>query len=831
MCTRLAQLNIKWSKRVEAAAAGSRFPHALVDVLNVVCPSVSTSARTTGKQSKQHQQAFMFNMEACSLTNAVEPVETICDLAQQIASLAMEIPSGCGILYGSAAACHPQYLASVEHAMQLSLGALKTVVNLITAQEQWDSCVRRVQASASAAVKDNNADIHDLLVEMLRTALKSNVVTVSAAVDRVVEAALSAAEVGSAVQSLLLEVDAAQREEQRRQAEMQEAEDAENDYCEEDKEMLRKQKQERFEEHMRQQAANATGAKGGVGADRKDKSCDTDEKDEKDSGTGATDVAAGSEEMSPEMKNLNDLRGKIRQLQVALKVQHVTALQSLNSETVNLQASLLKELNEIPSLSSIPSFFASSSAPSSGTKASSAPPNQRAASAHGAVQRDRKSSALSLLADVIDAACLALRSDLQAQIHAAVSREQAEPPTPLTPYSEVEASSSLPSTPGIPAASSSVVPPAPAPVLRDKATILRVFSRHFNWIKIALSDGSADLMPTLQEIVLARCITSMAKTESSSDENKIEIEKTLPTSASAIALLPDFRSKSLVVAALADVNATRSLILNELPARLEDIVNECFTVIESNGYKRPSSTAHVDKSLNGESIAVTPNSTTTPTPPTPVVPHALSSQNNSQCTDRDLKSTSIPPIAASQSAMASSTSGSAQSNTLPASSSSPNGKFSALYEEYSIDEDMVCEFDVGMDTKENFANSAPVHYQSITRQSPCKEQTTETTSSQLGEETIDDTHREEANTPSKSTTDGSPFDYASCDSEIFSETPIHRAPHSSAAASAAGGSGGRSVIGGDYIVQPPPIPPRTTLGTDNVCEDFTTLLPPPQPPS
>ena len=105
------------------------------------------------------------------------PVELICDWAQQVSALAMELPNLCGVRYAAAASGNKAFIMAIERAMHLSLGALKTVLQLINSQEQLASCVRRVKDSIKIAAE--NEDIQELLLEMIRTGVKSNVITIS----------------------------------------------------------------------------------------------------------------------------------------------------------------------------------------------------------------------------------------------------------------------------------------------------------------------------------------------------------------------------------------------------------------------------------------------------------------------------------------------------------------------------------------------------------------------------------------------------------------------------------------------------------------------------
>jgi Tfp pilus assembly protein PilO len=77
-CTALAQMNIKWQKKVEKAVK-SRFPAAMREIAKYI--SLSSLPSSLSSSSAQ------WNLQTCSLHLAIDPVETICDCAQQIAAL------------------------------------------------------------------------------------------------------------------------------------------------------------------------------------------------------------------------------------------------------------------------------------------------------------------------------------------------------------------------------------------------------------------------------------------------------------------------------------------------------------------------------------------------------------------------------------------------------------------------------------------------------------------------------------------------------------------------------------------------------------------------
>lgn len=200
ICTELAQLNIKWQKLLDKAmnpseggggGGGGCYPQCLKEVYKLItASSTGTGSKSLLKSNRSSKSAAavssvttpataatISNMDACALQQAIAPVEQICEWAQQVSALAMELPNSCGVRYASAAANNRAFLSAIERSMQLSLGALKTVLSLINAHEQLASCARRVKDSLKLAA--DNKDIHDLLLEMVRTGVRSNVITIT----------------------------------------------------------------------------------------------------------------------------------------------------------------------------------------------------------------------------------------------------------------------------------------------------------------------------------------------------------------------------------------------------------------------------------------------------------------------------------------------------------------------------------------------------------------------------------------------------------------------------------------------------------------------------
>lgn len=369
-------------------------------------------------------------------------------------------------------------------------------------------------------------------------------------VDRIVETAMAASEVREVVIQLMKDVERQERAEVKRRAAEQESRQSEEDYCEEDREALRKCREDRRDE------------------DRNARRGSPEEPKEATKGGN-----------KPESGSLDDLKDKIRLLQVQLKVQHVQALQSMNSEVVLLQGQIMKELQALPFVTSMESLFtASSKKPAKGSAQGStlAKEASRGGGGDGAgagagtgEERDYKTSLLTLVADLVDSACHALRNDLL----------------------DVHTNTSISTNNITPVDSTTDDNAAAASVLAEKkaaTTPQGLLDQHLGWMRIVLADGSAFSKAQLNAVVSA-----LAAQAAGDAESTVDIDGTIPSAADGassapsnsaptceaevsmrLALLPDYRAKTLYLASLVDLTAVQDIIGPQLLQRLEEILLE-----------------------------------------------------------------------------------------------------------------------------------------------------------------------------------------------------------------------------------------------------------------
>jgi hypothetical protein len=233
-CSNVGQLSIQWQKLVDKAA-GKAFPDAFLDLSKLM---------QTGKKMKGSKGKI--NMEAISAQNVVSELEAVCETMQNLSTLAMKLP-GCGFRYGLATAVHTTYMQTVEQAMSTGLSVMKTISSLLTADDQIVSCERKVAETMKQA--NITGEIHDILVEMIVTAFRSCSVSIRLAAEKAVDAAVVAAELYNTARAVVLEGEAEAVAEQKRAAARKEKDE---EMCEEDRAFMAEKSKKDREEAMKQ---------------------------------------------------------------------------------------------------------------------------------------------------------------------------------------------------------------------------------------------------------------------------------------------------------------------------------------------------------------------------------------------------------------------------------------------------------------------------------------------------------------------------------------------------------------------------------------------------
>jgi hypothetical protein len=335
-------------------------------------------------------------------------------------------------------------------------------------------------------------------------------------VDRIVETAMAASDVREQVLLLMKEVERQERAEVKLRAMEQESRQAEDDFCEEDREALRKCREDRVRE------------------DRAARRAASDEDEKKEQGSKGD--------------SLDDLKDKIRLLQVQLKVQHVQALQNMNSEVVLLQTQILKELQALPFVTSLDSLFVHNCASLLKPRTEGVSKAHSKSTEEDAQPKDFKTSLLTLVAELVDSACHAIRSDVLAA-SAAVAADIST---------------------------------------ADKSQSPReLLDQHLGWMRIVLADGSTYCKTQLDAVVEAlveqqRSVGGSPTTEGASAASESAGQTSSASAATSqpeevsmrLALLPDYRAKALYLASLVDMATVQDILGPQLLQRLEEILLE-----------------------------------------------------------------------------------------------------------------------------------------------------------------------------------------------------------------------------------------------------------------
>jgi len=318
----------------DEASGGREAAHALVRDMHAgvtVCKSAAEQiaalaqmaihlAKTTAKIEEQHEfpegvgmlRQIIFDEDGgCRLDllrAALEPTESMSEALQTLSANSVEL-AGCGPRYASCASRAAEYAAVTEASMQAGLNILRCVTSLMQVERHVNECVEKLQESIWQVEEDET--IHDIIAQMVVTVVKCCSATMNSVAEKALGAALVAADVSREAQGVLDAVEKEALEEATRAAEVRERmHDFEND----------------------QNGANAAAAAAEAEAQKKAE----EEKKKKD------------EENEPkEGDGLADLQTKVKNLQVQIRVQNISILQTLNAEARHLQGKLQRRLVEL----------------------------------------------------------------------------------------------------------------------------------------------------------------------------------------------------------------------------------------------------------------------------------------------------------------------------------------------------------------------------------------------------------------------------------------------------------------------------------------------------
>jgi hypothetical protein len=285
------------------------------------------------------------------LLNTVEPTETVAKCMQNLANKAIGL-SACGSCFALAIASSPNFGKAVEETMSSSLDVYKTLSVMMGIECHASECIEKLKSSKSYIIYD--IGIHDVIVEMVMTVVASCASSLKATADKVVAAAIQASELQLVVGKMITSAQEEAAATTKREAEFKE---------------------------RRAEAEMMGDLEGFMEAHNyQQRSC---------SSNGEKDDSTEKGKEDEDISSVDGLTKKLKSLQLQIRVQNAKVLQKMTNEINSAQKKMHMEVQKMKGL---PSFSVSCAQPE----------NCSDASFH-------KAKIISLLADLIDHSCVALR--------------------------------------------------------------------------------------------------------------------------------------------------------------------------------------------------------------------------------------------------------------------------------------------------------------------------------------------------------------------------------------------------------------------------------------
>ena len=136
------------------------------------------------------------------LMNTVEPTETVAQSIQEISTKATEI-SGCGTSFALATALNSGFNKVVEETMSSGLDVLRSVTSMLGIECHASTCLEKMKSSRTLVIEDK--EVHNIIVEMVLTVVKSCAVSLKSTADKVLGAVVSASDLQSHISNIISE--------------------------------------------------------------------------------------------------------------------------------------------------------------------------------------------------------------------------------------------------------------------------------------------------------------------------------------------------------------------------------------------------------------------------------------------------------------------------------------------------------------------------------------------------------------------------------------------------------------------------------------------------
>ena len=249
------------------------------------------------------------------LMNTVEPTETVAQCIQEISTKSTEI-SGCSTHFALATALCSGFNKVVEETMSSGLEVLRAVTSMLGIENHASTCLEKMKSSRQLVIEDK--EVHDIIVEMMLTVVRSCSVSLKSTADKVLGAVVFASDLQALISNIIHEA--------RADAEAKVQRDT--DYAERKAEAEAMGDLEGFLEASKIRP-------GMKGAESKREDQDSEE-DKKTEGNGAEEI-----------NDVEQLKAKVQGLQVQIRMQNVSILQSLTGEVRSMQQKMHTEVCRI----------------------------------------------------------------------------------------------------------------------------------------------------------------------------------------------------------------------------------------------------------------------------------------------------------------------------------------------------------------------------------------------------------------------------------------------------------------------------------------------------
>jgi curved DNA-binding protein CbpA len=513
-----------------------------------------------------------------NIENTMSTVEAICEIASKMTNVAMELTTDCGLDYSNHFRNDAEFIAKIEKIMKQSISTLQQIVPLVNHSKTMNSSYQRINETFNFTLDSKNIEVANILIQMIDANLSNNSKIFLNIMDSIMNLMNSIYQLKEIMFFSLQKIKAEMLEKMKKAGNdknsafssffqgmnadgMMDEEDIIDsmDYCDEDKELLKKMKrQEKDEQQRKRENPNSEDDDDEDGEEKKEKdpleelfgskkkSSAGDDGDEDEGGTNA----------------LLDLKNKIKLLQYQLKCQQVNALKTLNTDILTIQTQLMEEFGNVPLYNNLVDLL------NDKMKSFRVMTKQHKSSlVSNNHNHNIKECIFSFIAECVDNSLFLFRNSLLASSSSSAIRR----------WNGKNTSSHL-----VPSSSDT----AEVDFSQRKQFLNEKIFYYFSWMFITLLNNDnvyevfyqfihSESPPTnardkLKFLKLYLNKTLLSEDELREQEGSERKNRKLPK----VALFPDYRSKLFYFGSFIDMNSLYSILLQEFPTKLNEIIEE-----------------------------------------------------------------------------------------------------------------------------------------------------------------------------------------------------------------------------------------------------------------